>query len=162
MKAKSTLYRSTLNHSSARPGETLYINIPHLEENVVIVPGSVSLLFDLNVDGHANNTLVNNVGSNLISRLKVRFAGEILQDTERYDLFQTYHDLYLTDEDRQNGIKQGISSTNMRKLRTNAGDKVTSDAEEVAVAAVYNTKYVSHSTILFSASMELLSSGVRS
>ena len=84
---------------------------------------------------------MNNVGSNLVSRLRVLFGGETLQDTQRYDLFQTYHDLYLTAEDREDGIKQGISSENMRKLRTNAGDKVTSDAKEVALAAVYNTKY---------------------
>ena len=29
----------------------------------------------------------------------------------------------------------------MRKLRTNAGDKVTSDAKEVALAVIHNTKY---------------------
>ena len=140
LKAESSLNRITLNPSSASPGETLYINIPQLSENIVIVPGSVSLLFDLTVDGHANNTLVNNVGSNLVSRLRVLFGGETLQDTQRYDLFQTYHDLYLTAEDREDGMKQGISSENMRKLRTNAGDKVTSgNDKEVALAAVYNT-----------------------
>ena len=57
LKAESSLNRITLNPSSASPGETLYINIPKLSQNVVIVPGSVSLLFDLTVDGHANNTL---------------------------------------------------------------------------------------------------------
>ena len=124
LKAESTLNRITLNPSSASPGETLYINIPKLSENLVIVPGSVSLVFDLMLMGHANNTVVNNVGSNLVSRLKVLFGGETLQDTQRYDLFQTYHDLFLTDEEREDRLKQGISSENMRKLRTNAGDKV--------------------------------------
>ena len=37
--------------------------------------------------------------------------------------------------------KKGISSVNMRKLRMNAGDKVTTDAGEVALASVNNTKY---------------------
>ena len=84
---------------------------------------------------------MNNVGSNLISRLRVLFGGETLQDTQRYDLFQTYHDLFLTDEEREDRLKQGISSVNMRKLRTNAGDKVDTDAKEVALAVVHNTKY---------------------
>ena len=141
LKAESTMNRITLNPSSASPGETLYINIPKLSENLVIVPGSVSLLFDLDVDGHANNTLVNNVGSNLVSRLKVLFGGETLQDTQRYDLFQTYHDLFLTDEEREDRLKQGISSENMRKLRTNAGDKKTQDVKAVTLASVHNTKY---------------------
>ena len=90
LKAESTLNRITLNPSTASPGETLYINIPKLSENLVIVPGSVSLLFDLDVEGHANNTVVNNVGRNLVTRLKVLFGGETLQDTQRYDLVQTY------------------------------------------------------------------------
>ena len=141
LKEESILNRITLNPSSANPGETLYINIPKLTENLVIVPGSVSLVFNLNVEGHENNTLVNNVGSNLVSRLKVLFGGETLQDTQRYDLFQTYHDLFLTDEERDDRLKQGISSLNMRKLRTNAGDKVDTDAKEVTLAGVHNRKY---------------------
>ena len=108
LKAESPLNRITLNPSSASRGETLYINIPKLAENVVIVPGSVNILFDLNVAGHANRTIVNNVGRNLVTRLKVMFGGETLQDTQRYDLFQTYHDLY--EAYREDKLRQGISS----------------------------------------------------
>ena len=43
--------------------------------------------------------------------------------------------------DREDKLRQGISSENMRRLRTNAGDKVTSNAKEVALAAIHNTKY---------------------
>ena len=60
--------------------------------------------------GHANNTVVNNVGRNLVTRLKVLFGGETLQDTQRYDLFQTYHDLFLPEEERGDKLRQGISS----------------------------------------------------
>ena len=140
LKADSSLNRITLNPSSASEGATLYINIPKLTDNVVIVPGSVNLLFDLKIGGHANNTLVNNVGRNLVEQLKVSFGGEKLQDTDRYDLFQTYHDLFF--DDRDDRLRQGISSENMRKLRTNAGDKNTSNSKEVALAAIHNTKYV--------------------
>ena len=140
LKAESSLNRITLNPSSASEGETLYINIPKLSKNVVIVPGSVKLLFDLKIGGHVNNTFVNNVGRNLVQHLKVSFGGETLQSTERYDLFQTYHDLFL--EDREDRLRQGISSENMRKLRTNAGDKDTSKTESVTLATIHNTKYV--------------------
>ena len=63
-----------------------------LSENNVIVPNSVKLAFNIDVGGHANNTLVNNLGRNLVSNFKVIFGGETLQDTKRYDLFATYHD----------------------------------------------------------------------
>ena len=139
LKSESSLNRITFNPSSANPEEKINVTIPKLTDNVVIVPGSVYLLFDLIVGGHINNTLVNNVGRNLVEQLKVSFGGETLQDTRRYDLFQTYHDLFL--DDRDDRLKQGISSENMRKLRTNAGDKVTSDAKEVFLASIHNHKY---------------------
>ena len=73
--------------SSVNPGETTLIKIPKFSENVVIIPGSVNLLFNLNVVGHANNTVVNNFGRNLVNKLKVIINGNILQDTQRYDIF---------------------------------------------------------------------------
>ena len=141
LKANSTLHRITLTPSNANPGETLYIEIPKLTDNMVIVPGSVFLVFNLSISGHENNTVVNNISRNLVKRQRVVFGGETLQDTTNYDLFQTYHDLFLPKEERENMLRHGISSENMRKLRTNAGDKDTSNAKEVAMAALHNTKY---------------------
>ena len=141
LKANSTLHRITLTPSNANPGETLYIEIPKLTDNMVIVPGSVFLVFNLSISGHENNTVVNNISRNLVKRQRVVFGGETLQDTTNYDLFQTYHDLFLPKEERENMLRHGISSENMRKLRTNAGDKNTSNTKEVAMAALHNTKY---------------------
>ena len=103
LKAESTLQRVTLNPSSANPGET-YLYIPKLSENKVIVPRSVSLRFDLVLEGHANNTVVNNVARNLVSQFKVKFTSETLQYTTRYDLIKTYEDLFT---DRDNKLRQG-------------------------------------------------------
>ena len=138
LKAESTLHRITLNPSSANPGETLYLYIPKLSENKVIVPRSVSLRFDLILEGHANNTVVNNVAQNLVSQFKVKFASETLQDTTRYDFIKTYEDLFT---DRDNKLRQGISSEKIRKLRTNAGAKDDSNTKEVTLANIHNTKY---------------------
>ena len=38
-------------------------------------------------------------------------------------------------------MRRGVSSEKMRKLRTNAGDKDTSNAPEVKLATIHNTKY---------------------
>ena len=141
LKAEASLNRVTLNPSSAEPGQTLYIDIPKLPENVVIMPGSVFLIFKLTIDGHPNNYYVNNLGRNLVDRLKVSYGGETLQDTRRYDLFQTYHDLFLPSEDRADGLRRGISNVNMRKLRANTKDKNTSNAEEVTLSAIHNKNY---------------------
>ena len=141
LKAESTLHRITFTPSSANPGEILYINIPKLSGNNVLVPGSVYLSFNLDVAGHANNTLVNNIGRNLVSNFKVVLGGETLQDTKRYDLFMTYQDLFMSTKSRFKRLKQGISALNMRKLRTSAGDASTSNAGEVALGKIYSNRY---------------------
>ena len=142
LKAESTLHRITLTPSNVSPGETLYVNIPKLSGNNVIVPGSVGLTFNLVVDGDDKNTLVNNVGRNLVSSFKVSIGGETIQDTKRYDLFLTYQDLFLSDEDRGRRLRQGISSASIRKMRAPASDAPTSPATEVALGKIYSNKYL--------------------
>ena len=141
LKAETTLHRTTFTPSSANPGETLYVNIPKLSGDNVIVPNSVRLAFNIVIGGHANNTLVNNIGRNLVSNFKVVLGGETFQDTKRYDLFSTYHDLFLPKDERTRRLRQGISGTNMRKLRTGAGDADTANAIQVALGKVYSTRY---------------------
>ena len=142
LKAETTLHRTTFTPSSADPGATLYINIPKLPGDNVIVPNSVRLAFDFDiVGGEANDTVVNNLGRNLVSNFKVLLGGETLQDTKRYDLFTTYHDSFLPKNDRTKRLRQGISSENIRKLRTGAGDADTSDAGQVSLGKIYGKRY---------------------
>ena len=61
MKAERTVKRITFNPSGANPGETLYVSVPKLAENEVIVAGSLALVFNINLKvpgAHANNYLV--------------------------------------------------------------------------------------------------------
>ena len=142
LKAETTLHRTTFTPSSANPGETLYVNVPKLSGDNVIVPNSVRLAFDFDiVGGEANDAVVNNLGRNLVSNFKVLLGGETLQDTVRYDLFSTYHDSFLSKDERTKRIRQGISSENMRKLRTGAGDATTSDAGQVSLGKIYGKRY---------------------
>ena len=109
LKGKRSINRITFNHPPANPQETLYLTIPKLAENVAIAPGSIKLLFDLHVEGHANNTVGNNLGGNLFKRLKVTFGGETLQDCQGYELLKTYEDLYpAPKEERADRLNQGI------------------------------------------------------
>ena len=142
LKAETTLQRTTFTPSSANPGETLYVNIPKLSGNNVIVPNSVRLAFDFVItNAEANDTIVNNLGRNLVSNFKVLLGGETLQDTKRYDLFTTYHDSFLSKNERIKRLRQGISNENMRRLRTAAGDATTSNAGEVSLGKIYGKRY---------------------
>ena len=123
MKAECAVMHITFDHSKASPGATLYVSVPKLNVNDVLVPGSLSLLFNIDLaGGHANNFLVQNVTHALIDRLVVKYAGEILQDTVGYDIFKIWEDLFLSQEERDNMILEGIQSKDLCKIRSGAGD----------------------------------------
>ena len=143
MKAKRTVKRSTFNPSSANPSETLYVSVPKLDEHEVIVPGSMALRFNINLSGgHASNYLVQNVSRALVERLKVNFAGTIVQDTDGYDIYKIFEDLFIPLHERTNMLLEGIQSLDLCKIRSGAGDKKTTGGdEENKLNSVYGTKY---------------------
>ena len=108
---------------------------------MVIIPGSFYIAFDLEIIGHANNTIVNNVGRNLVKELTDLYGGEKLQDSQRYDLYKTYSDLFLKLEIRRDRIRQGISNINLRRLRTCAGNGDTSKTDNERLKGIDGTKY---------------------
>ena len=62
MQAERTVTRIAFNPSTANPSDVLYVTVPKLAQDVVIAPGTLSLLFDIDLTGgHANNYLVYNM-----------------------------------------------------------------------------------------------------
>ena len=126
MKAPSAVKRITFDRSEASPGETLYVHVPKLNENEVLVPGSLALRFDIDISGgHANKFLVQNVTQALVSRMVVKFAGTILQDTRGYDILKIHEDLFLSQEQRDNMLLERIQSEDLCKIRLGSGEKKT-------------------------------------
>ena len=144
MKAERTVKRITFNPTSANPGETLYVSVPKLANNEVIVPGTLALVFDINLKvtgAHANNYLVQNVSRALVDKLIVKFASTIVQDTTSSGIYNTFEDLFLSRDKRENMLPEGIQSVDLNKLRSGAGDKDTSNAGRNVLNSVYGTKY---------------------
>ena len=145
MKAERTVKRITFNPSEANPGETLYVSVPKLAENEVIVAGSLALVFNINLKttgAHANNYLVQNVSRALVDKFTVKFAATTVQDTDSYDIYKTFEDLFLSKDERENMLREGIQSDDLNKIRSGAGDKKSSGVdEENKLNGVYGTKY---------------------
>ena len=73
--------------------------------------GSLSLILDLAVSVPAKNYTVKNVARGLVDKLTEKFAGEIAQNTDGYDLLKLHEDLLLTAEnDRASMFREGIQS----------------------------------------------------
>ena len=142
MRAERTVTRIAFNPGDANPGDILYIAVPKLAKDVVMVPGSLALVFDIDLTGgHANNYLVQNVSRALVTRLTVTFGGTPVQDTNGYDIYKIFEDLFLSVYERDEMIMEGIRSTNLCKIRSGAGDKPTSGVDaENKLETVYKKK----------------------
>ena len=145
MKAERTVKRITFNPTEANPGETLYVHVPKLAENEVIVAGSLALVFNINLKvtgAHANNYLVQNVSRALVDKFVVKFAATTIQDTDGYDMYKIFEDPFIPLHKRANMLSEGIQSLNLCRIRSGAGDKKTSGVDaENALNAVYGSKY---------------------
>jgi len=143
MQAEHAAKRITFIRSEANPGDKLYVSVPKLNKNEVLVPGSLALRFDIDLSGgHANNFLVQNITRALVDRLVVKFAGTILQDTVGYDIYKTFEDLFLLQEERDGMFREGIQSKDLCKIRSGTGDKKTSGVDtENKLNEVYGSKY---------------------
>ena len=145
MKAERTVKRITFNPTEANPGETLYVSVPKLAVNEVIVAGSLALVFNINLKltgAHANNYLVQNVSRALVDKLVVKFAANTVQDMDGYDIYKIFEDLFLSMDERANMLREGIQSVDLNRIRSGSGDKKTSGVdEENALNVVYGTKY---------------------
>ena len=144
MKAERTVKRITFNPTEANPGETLYVSVPKLAANEVIVASSLALVFNINLKvtgAHADNHLVQNVSRALVDKFTVKFAATNVQDTDSYSVYKIFEDLFLSKDERENMLSEGIQSVALNKLRSDTSDKDTSNAERNALNAVYGTKY---------------------
>ena len=141
-KADRQYHSITHNPSTINSGETLYVRIPKLRRDVVIVPGTLKLNFDLNKKGHANNHFVNNVGRALQAHVVDKLGGEILSDQNNYFIYQTYQDLWLSEKQRKNLVLQGVGTSNLRKMRSGAGDADKGELGDNALKKACGVKHV--------------------
>ena len=144
-KAERTVKRITFNPTEANPGETLYVHMPKLADNEVIVAGSLALVFNINLKvtgAHANSYLVQNVSRALVDKFVVKFAATTIQDTDGYDIYKIFEDLFIPLHERANMLSEGIQSLDLNRIRSGAGDKKTSGVvAENTLNGVYGTKY---------------------
>jgi len=140
-KADSTVYRNTFDPTVANPGDVLNVHVPRLTKNMVILQGSLALVFEMDLTGgEVNNYVVQNVTRALVSRMDVKFGGTELQTTQGYGLYKLFEDLFLSKEKRDSMVLEGIQSKVLCKIRSDSGDKKTSGVEE-ALVEIYGKKY---------------------
>ena len=112
-KGERILYESTHHPDTAKPRDVLVVKVPR-PPNLLIVPGSLALIFDLKV---SDAYPVNNLAANIFSRIKVKINSTEIYDLDYSYLYNTYKDLWLTENQRINSVERGIQDEELSKLR---------------------------------------------
>jgi hypothetical protein len=123
----------TFNPNSARPEEEIYVNIPKLKADSVLVPNSMALVFDFK-NSNTKSWFRNNLGKLLQRRLEIRLAGEKVYDNSGESLLEVYKDLWLHRKQRDDMVEDSIASEATTK-------KISKDdADAAALFEVFGTK----------------------
>ena len=110
---------SKVNMSNiAYPNQHIDIEIPHASRDHVIIPDTVKITFNLDIESTDKApSVVNNVGRALVKK-KVLMLGSKDNDTiKNSDIYDTYEDLYLSEKERE---ENGIQLANGLKARVSA------------------------------------------
>jgi hypothetical protein len=142
VKAERTYHITSHSPSTISAGETLYVRIPKLGKNTLIIPNTLKLSFSISLSGHKDNYVVNNLGRNIIIKKVTKIGGEIVREINNCHLYDTYKDLWKTSKERINMAFQGIQSVNLRKLRSKASDANKNVAQDNFMAEVYQNMYM--------------------
>ena len=90
---------------------------------------------------------MSNIGRAIITKLAVKFEGNEILSIDNSDIFAFYRDLWKTESEKRNAIRQGIVSNggctnNCIKLRINAGNKDATSIQDKAIADAYGNKFI--------------------
>jgi hypothetical protein len=131
----------TNNPSTIDQNQQLLVRFPNLSSNDVIVPGTVRLAFEIELDSKDQNaTIYQNIGRVIIKKTTIRISGNEIMSIDDSDIYHCYIDLWKTPYELSNMAYQGIGKDNMLKHRVGAGDK-SSDKEDEAIADAYKNRF---------------------
>ena len=148
---KGTRQKVIVTHNPSEIDQTqeLLVRFPNLGSDDVIIPGMANLSFNIELTSAVdiNRALVSNIGRAIIKKLAVKFERNEIMSVDNFEVLACYRDLWKTKSEKRNAIEQGIISTdgcteNCIKLRINAGDKSTSNAQDKTIADAYRNKFI--------------------
>lgn len=131
----------TNNPSTIDQNQQLLVRFPNLSSNDVIVPGTVRLAFEIELNSEdPNATIYQNIGRSIIKKTTIRISGNEVMSIDDSDIYHTYIDMWKSPTERINMAYQGIGKTNMLRHRVGAGN-ATNDKEDQAIAFAYGNRF---------------------
>ena len=131
----------------AYPDQEIYINNPGGSVGDVIIPQIPMITFNLSVESSKDKAryVVKNVGRSLIVKNELLIGATTLEVISYPNEYDTYKDLYMTSNEREDALLQGIQNETGLKARlgaTKVGDtSLTLNAEEKAIKETLGNKF---------------------
>ena len=131
----------------AYPNQEIYIEIPTGSEGDVMIPQIPMVTFNLSVESSKDKTryVVNNVSRSLIVKKELLLGGKTINIINYSNEYDTYKDLYMTSNEREDALLQGNQSKTGLKARlgaTKVGDTaLTLSTEEKAIKETLSNKF---------------------
>ena len=94
--------------------QLLTVRFPNLGKNDVIVPGSARLAFNISLESteDANRTMMSNIDRAIIKTISIKIEGNEVYSLDVADVYNVFKDLWLTKNQLENMVYQGIESYN--------------------------------------------------
>ena len=114
----------------AYPSQHIDIDIPHDSRDHVIIPETVKITFNLDIEStDKTRSVADNVGRALVKKKVLMLGSKDSDAINTSDIHDTYKDLYLSEKEREEKLLQGIQSANGLNARVGA-----KKADDVALA----------------------------
>ena len=105
----------------AYPSQKNDIEIADGSRDHVIVPDIVEITFNLDIrSSDKARIIVNNVGRALVKKKVLMLGSKETDKINNSDIYDTYKDLYLSEKEREEKLRQGIQPANGLKARVGA------------------------------------------
>ena len=131
----------------AYPNQHIDIEIPHGSRDHVIVPDTVKITFNLDIEStDKTRSIVNNVGRALVKKKVLMLGSKDIDTINNSDVYDTYKDLYLSETECEEKLLQSIQPANGLKARV--GTKKV-DGMTLAVTTQENEIKKTFDTMIF-------------
>ena len=122
------------------------IEIPHGSRDHVIVPDTIKITFNLDIESTGKAcSVVNNVGRALVKKKVLMLGSNNIDTINNSDIYDTYKDLYLSEKEHDKKLIQGIQSANDLKEPVGAkkadGTVLTATTQENVIKKTFDKRF---------------------
>ena len=130
----------------ACPYQHIDIEIPYGSRDNVIVPDTVKITFNLDIESTDKaRSVANNVGRALVKKKVLKLGSKDIDTIDNSDFYDTYKDIYMSEKEREERLLQDRQLVNGLKARVGAKEAdstaLTIITQENAIKKTFDKRF---------------------